>query len=128
MLKVFRNKIFMSMLVLICAMFAISTGYGQQSSEQYIPIGQSPGISNKTSIIGKIIEVKRADQSLVVESNNGRKTVKVTASTRFWLDRSKNKQSSLVSSYSDCEVGRTIEIKFKGEGQTIADWIKIEST
>lgn len=128
MQKVKLNKTILTTIALICALIMTSSGLAQQSSEQFIPIGQSPGISGKTSFIGKIIEVDPTTQSLVVENNNGRKNVKVTDSTRFWLDRSGVKQSNQLGDFRDCEVGDKIEIKFTGEEQDIADWIKIEST
>ncbi len=112
--------------LLFCALIGSSVSYGQQYTEQFIPIGQSPGISNKHSYIGSIIEIDRAANTLVVKSNQGTKTIRVISSTRFWLDRSKIKQPSLVASYSDCTVGSRVEVKHDRNDKNIADWIKIE--
>ncbi len=114
--------------LLFCALIGSSVSYGQQYTEQFIPIGQSPGISNKLSYIGNIIEIDRAANTLVVKSNRGTKTIRVISSTRFWLDRSKIKQPSLVASYNDCTVGSRVEVKYDRNDKNIADWIKIEST
>lgn len=114
--------------LLFCALIGSSVSYGQQYTEQFIPIGQSPGISNKLSYIGNIIEIDRAANTLVVKSNQGTKTIRVISSTRFWLDRSKIKQPSLVASYNDCKVGSRVEVKHDRNDSNTADWIKIEST
>ena len=127
MTKIFPGKVLIFTLLLIITLIGTSLSYGQQSSEQFIPIGQSPGISGKLSYIGSIVEVNRAESTLVVESNRGTKTIKVTPETRYWLDRSKTRQANRVSSYEDCEVGRKVEVKHAREDESIADWIKIES-
>ncbi len=114
--------------LLFCALIGSSVSYGQQYTEQFIPIGQSPGISNKLSYIGNIIEIDRAANTLVVKSNQGTKTIRVISSTRFWLDRSKIKHPSLVASYNDCTVGSRVEVKHDRNDSNTADWIKIEST
>lgn len=114
--------------LLFCALIGSSVSYGQQYTEQFIPIGQSPGISDELSYIGNIIEVDIAANTLVIESNRGTKIISVTASTRFWLDRSKIKQPSLVASFNDCKVGSRVEVKHDRNDSNTADWIKIEST
>ena len=128
MIKNIPGIVNMATMLLIITMMAASLSYAQQSTEQFIPIGQSPGISAGSSYIGRITAVDRTANTFVVESNSGAKTIKVVDSTRFWLDRSKSKKSSLVGSYADCEVGRMVEVKHDGEDKTIADWVKIEST
>ena len=114
--------------LLFCALIGSSVSYGHQYTEQFIPIGQSPGISNKLSYIGNIIEIDRAANTLVIKSNRGTKTIRVISSTRFWIDRSKIKQPSLAASYNDCTMGSRVEVKYDRKDKSIADWIKIEST
>ena len=101
--------------------------YGQESAEQFIPIGYSPGISDKYSFIGKIVDVDQETHTIVVDSNRGERMIKVTPMTRIWLDRSKRKRTNTVGSYSDCEVGRAVEIMHVHDDENVADWIKIES-
>jgi len=62
-----------------------------------------------------------------VESNRGMRTIRITPNTRLWLDRSKIKRASLTASYSDCEVGRTVEVMHVHDDENVAAWIKIES-
>ncbi len=101
--------------------------YGQETAEQFIPIGYSPGISDKFSFIGKIIDVDQDTHTIVVDSNRGERMIKVTPMTRIWLDRSKRKRTNTVGSYSDCEVGRAVEVMHVHDDENVADWIKIES-
>ncbi len=101
--------------------------YGQETAEQFIPIGYSPGISDKYSFIGKIVDVDQETHTIVVDSNRGERMIKVTPMTRIWLDRSKRKRTNTVGSYSDCEVGRAVEVMHVHDDENVADWIKIES-
>lgn len=126
MTKIFPGKILIITLLLVITLAGTSLSYAQQSSEQYIPIGQSPGISDKVSYIGSVVEVDRATNMVVVDSNRGRKSIKVAATTRFWLDRSKSKQANIEASYDNVEAGLKVEIKQDSKDQNLADWIKIE--
>jgi len=101
--------------------------HAQQAAEQFIPIGYSPGVSDKYSFIGKIIDVDQETHTIVVDSNRGQRVIKVTHMTRIWLDRSKVKRTNTVGSYSDCEVGRKVEVMQEHDNESVADWIKIES-
>ena len=101
--------------------------YGQETTEQFIPIGYSPGISDKYSFIGKIVDVDQETHTIVVDSIRGERTIKVTPMTRIWLDRSKRKRTNTVGSYSDCEVGRKVEVMYDHDNESVADWIKIET-
>ena len=101
--------------------------YAQETAEQFIPIGYSPGISDKYSFIGKIVDVDQETHTIVVDSNRGERIIKVTPVTRIWLDRSKWKRTNTVGSYSDCEVGRKVEVMHDHDNESVADWIKIES-
>lgn len=113
--------------LLICPFLGPTMTYGQQATEQFIPIGYSPGVSNKYSYIGSIVAVDREAHTIDVQSNRGMRTIRVTPRTRIWLDRSKIKQTNLVGSYSDCEEGRKVEIMHDPDDENVADWIKIES-
>lgn len=110
-----------------CAMVGMSSVYGQQTTERYIPIGQSPGISGKYSYIGEIVSVDAAAHTIVVSSDRGRKTIIVTPETKIWLDRSTLKQTNTIGSYDDCEAGRRVEVMHIRDDDGVAAWIKIET-
>ena len=101
--------------------------YGQETAEQFIPIGYSPGVSDKYTFIGKIVDVDQETHTIVVDSNRGERIIKVTPMTRIWLDRSKRKRTNTVGSYSDCKEGRKVEVMHDLDNEGVADWIKIES-
>ena len=123
-----RRRRSLAVLLISGSLLGSTLSFSQQTTEQYIPIGKSPGISDKYSYIGSIVSVDEQAQTIVVQSNRGSKTIRVTPTTRLWLDRSKSKRSNLEASYSDCEVGRTVEIMYDHDDHGVAVWIKIEST
>ena len=92
------------------------------ATERYIPIGKSPGVSR----IGVIEAVNVADRSIQVGGQVTAHWVRLTDQTRIWLDRSKLAESNLVGDFSDCQAGRTVEIRYDDESRTVSEWIKIE--
>ena len=99
---------------------------GQQTTERYIPIGQSPGISREYSYVGKIIAVDEEKRTIEVEDDRGKHTFQITEATEIWRDRSKRKRAAVTGSYSDCRVGRRIELMYTKADKKVARWIKIE--
>src|SRR5262245_12731849 len=94
-------------ITLLCA---TSYAHGQKATEQYIPIGQSPGISGRYTSIGPISEVNGRDQTVTIADPAGARTVKITNRTKIWLDRSKIRQSNLRGVFADLQKGRTVEV------------------
>ena len=122
-----RPRIWIALALAGIALLGVPVTDAQETTEQYIPIGQSPGVSGKYSYIGKIVEVDQVAHTITVQSERGTKTIGVIPATRIWLDRSKVKNTNVIASYSDCEVGRLVEVMYDHDNQEIADWIKIES-
>ena len=111
-------------LVLLCAS---SHAHGQKATEQYIPIGQSPGVSEKYyATVGKIADVNPQEQTVTVADPAGARTVKITEKTRIWLDRTKLKQTNVPGRFADLQKGRRAEIKYADERREIAEWVKVE--
>lgn len=123
----FKRRLSMAALFISSLMLGSIPTLGQQTTEQYIPIGKSPGISSKYTYIGNIVSVDEQARTIVVASNRGSKTIRIMPTTRLWLDRSKKKRTNMEASYSDCEVGRQVEVMYDHDNQTVAAWIKIES-
>jgi len=124
------KRICLSAVIAIVLMLSIiPIVYGQKSTEQYIPIGKSPGITRKYSMMGEIEQCDPATKSLTVISTYGKTTMKVTDETRIYLDRSKLRQRNIKGNFSDLQKGRKVEVKYKDpQNKTTADWIKIEIT
>lgn len=113
--------------IVTCGILSPALTHGQQSTERYIPIGKSPGVSDEYSYIGTITSVDTDEHTIEVDSNRGTRTIEIAENTRIWLDRSATKRSNMVGSYSDCQVGRKVEVMHMRGDESVADWIKIES-
>jgi len=114
----------------VVVLFAITAVSAQKLTERYIPIGKSPGLSGKHTIIGTVTAVDRPGKTLTCIYSGGSVTVKVDKNTKFWMDRSKQKLTNLDCSLGDCAMGRTIEIKFRNNErgpEAVAEWIKVEA-
>lgn len=122
------NIISTATLLLTIIFWWSSLSYAQQSTEQFIPIGKSPGISDKYSYIGNITAVNKQTNSFMMQTGNGETEITISPTTRIWLDRSKNKKTNIEASFDDCETGRTVEVMHNRDNKNIADWIKIESS
>ena len=113
----------------IALLGAISHAHGQKETERFIPIGQSPGVSQQLTSIGEIAEVDSQAQTITITEQAGRRTVKVAEKTRIWLDRTKLKQPNLSGSFADLQKGRRVEVKYADpERRQIADWVRVEMT
>jgi len=99
---------------------------GQQATEMFIPIGQSPGLSNKGSVIGTLESVDPGKRMVTISSPSGAQTVVITDRTLIWLDRSEQKQPNQNGAINDLQKGRKVEVKIrKGEPKAVAEWIKV---
>ncbi len=110
----------------VCALGAPFTN-AQQTTEQYIPIGQSPGVSGTQSYIGRVIAVDSGRQTISVDDRRGVHLIKVVETTSIWFDRSKANLQNRVASYDDCKVGARVEVMYEAGDETTASWIKIEA-
>lgn len=122
----------LSGLVAAAALLCASThAHGQKATEQYIPIGQSPGVSHphRYSTIGVIASVDPAVRTVTVADPAGPRTVRLTDKTRIFLDRSKLKLTNLAGTFADLQKGRLVEVKYLDpERREVADWVKVEIT
>jgi hypothetical protein len=103
--------------------------YGQKTTEQFIPLGKSPGVSNRQTIIGEIEQFDPQSQTLTVALPSGKQTYQLTDKTRIWLDRTKIQLTNLKGTTADLQKGRRVEVKYEApERKTVADWVKVEIT
>lgn len=113
--------------VAVALLGAISNAHAQKETERYIPLGQSPGVSQKYTSIGEISHVDPAARTVTITEQTGQRTLKITDKTRIWLDRTKLKQANLTGSFTDLQKGRRVEVKYEDpEQRQIADWVKVE--
>jgi hypothetical protein len=124
------------MLKVLMAAFAIgglllggtSSAYGQKATEMFIPIGQSPGLSNKISIIGTIETIDARARTMVVAGPSGRWDAMITDRTKIWLDKSKLRLPNQKGTLADLRKGLLAEVKYEeaGVNRGPADWIKVQ--
>jgi hypothetical protein len=104
----------------------------QRATELYIPIGKSPGISGKCSMLGTIDSVDTSEGVVYMHDSTGYYyEVQVGDETKIYLDKSELKLSNKVGSLADCKVGDYCEVLYQsrsrkksGEGE----WIKVRVT
>jgi hypothetical protein len=100
--------------------------YAQRSTEVYIPCGKSPGLSGKYSVIGKVETVKAGDSTITMKEGTALKSMRYTAATAIYLDKSKLKLQNKKGTWADVKPGMTAEVKYinnKPGGKV--EWIKV---
>jgi hypothetical protein len=97
MLKVVTGVVAIGVLLLA----AIPSAHGQKATEIYIPIGQSPGLSNKISIIGTIETIDARARTIVVAGPSGTWSATITDRTKIWLDKSKLRLTNQAGTFTD---------------------------
>ncbi len=103
--------------------------YAEKSTELYIPIGQSPGLSGKYTVMGKIDQVNPQNQTIKMSGASGSYTVKMTKRTFIYLDRSKDELSNIYGTLADCKAGDLVEVKFEDNSHSKPiEWIKVQKT
>ena len=106
-----------------------SNAHGQQTTEKYIPVGQSPGVSGVSSYIGQIESADASNRTVTVSGPEGARTIRVTEETSIWLDRSELRLTNQTGSMADLRPGRRVEVKYVDEETyETADWIKVVVT
>ena len=118
-------------IAMIAALVAVlNAAEAQRTTEQFIPIGRSPGLSDVVTYVGEIVAVDRGAGSLTLRrpGEAGTVTVAVVGETQIWLDRSSIGRPNLSGAIADLVPGSAAEIHFRDpEQRRIADWIKVQS-
>ncbi len=118
---------YLRLAIVVMALGGTLEASGQQATEMFIPIGQSPGLSNKSSLIGTLESVDPGKRMVTIASPSGAQTVGITDRTLIWLDRSQQKQPNQDGAIGDLQKGRKVEVKVrKGEPKAVAEWIKVQ--
>ena len=104
--------------------------YGQKATEIYIPIGESPGLSDELTYQGSIAGVDQEQRRLTVRDDAGSHVIQINEQTKIWLDKSALREKNEEGSFEDCRVGVQVEILYDhaaGEPY-VAEWVKIAVT
>jgi hypothetical protein len=99
------------------------------ATEQFIPIGQSPGPGVVAGTAGAVAEPSEAggEPIVSVEAASGGElgAYAVTPQTRIYIDRSAQGLPSLVGTIEDVQPGRVIEVRIADPETRAAEWIKV---
>ena len=114
-------------LVVLCVLIGGPTAvHAQRTTERFIPIGQSPGLSGQVTLIGAVQAVDRPGQVITIADSTGSYAVAYTERTEIWIDRSALNQPSLDGAAEDIQEDMRIEVKFVGNDRDApAEWIKV---
>lgn len=107
----------------------------QKATEIYIPIGKSPGLSGRQTIVGRVTSMSDRDHTITVQAPGRSWTGAVTKETNIYLDRSSLRLTNLYGSFADCPDGALVEIKYavakdgaKDKERPVIEWMKIQVT
>jgi len=118
---------YLRLAIVVVSLGSTLEAFGQEATEMFIPIGQSPGLSGKGSLIGTLESVDPGKRMVTISSSSGAQTVGITDRTLIWLDRSQQKQPNQNGASNDLQKGRKVEVKLrKGEPKAVAEWIKVQ--
>jgi len=117
-------------IVVLAGAFGAVAGSAQQTTEIYIPIGASPGLSGRHTSIGTVEAVNPTADTITMTEGTGTRVIHCTTATKFWLDRSRRHLTNQAGVLADCRAGSRIEVKYVGNDKSdaIAEWVKIEIT
>jgi hypothetical protein len=109
-----------ALLIALCLVSVVALA--QKSTELYIPIGKSPGLSKEIkTVYGPVSEI-RPDRSIVIFGY----TVKFTDKSEVYLDRSKVKKQNTYGTFDDIKLKKVVEAY--APTNNVIQWIKIETT
>jgi len=108
----------------ISANLVVGFALSHPETERYIPIGESPGISNSQSYIGKIETVDTQTHGFTMQVKGRMKNLRITGASKIFLDRSSQGKPNLIGIYSDCKPGRLVEVYRDAAGEIL--WIKVK--
>jgi hypothetical protein len=103
---------------------------GQKSNEILIPIGQSPGLSGKHTVIARVQSLVASDRSMtLMDATGGAVAVRPNAQTAIWLDRSHLKLPNRKGDFADLRKDMMVEVKFRNNDRAagVAEWIKLQA-
>jgi hypothetical protein len=97
------------------------------ATEQYIPIGQSPGADTVQGTAYATAEPATAGgaPTVSVDVAGDYQNYVVGPNTRIYVDRSAQGRPSTLGTIEDVQVGRVIEVRLADAATRVAAWIKV---
>lgn len=103
---------------------------GQKSNEFFIPIGQSPGLSGKHTVIARVQTLDTSDRSMTLtDAAGGVMTVRPNPQTAIWLDRSQLKLPNRKGEFASLRKDMVVEVKYRNNDRAagVVEWIKAQA-
>lgn len=118
-------------LVGVVALLACGAGAAaQEATERYVPVGRSPGLSGKYTIVGQIEAVRARAQTIAIAGPAGKWSAEITPRTKIWFDRSQLRQANVTGTFTDLRQGLTVEVKPEDHTRKTAggpaEWVKVQ--
>ncbi len=123
-----------SLLMVLGLLATASAAHAHKATEIYIPIGQSPGLSDKVTVQGFIETVDDHTMVMSVKGVFGRWRAVVTDRSKIYIDRSAQRRPNRYGTADDCKPRHFCEIRFvdddpealrRGGEPGEIEWIKI---
>lgn len=114
-------------LLAISALGLAGAAAAHPATEQYIPIGQSPGPGVVQGTAEPVAEPAAGGPPIVAVERSGAQVgaYVVTPRTRIYIDRSAQGLPNLVGTLDDVQPGRVIEVRIADPATREAEWIKV---
>lgn len=102
----------------------------QKATEMYIPIGKSPGLSGKYTVVGTITSFDADRNRLVVtDTSDVKHTFELLPASKIWIDRSPQKTPNRYGTRSDLRPGYLVEVMYVRRGTQVQkdkiEWVKV---
>jgi hypothetical protein len=113
------------------ALGGAASAHGQEATEMFIPIGQSPGLSGKVTVIGTLDAIDAGKRTITIVDGGATWSAEITDRTEVWLDRSKLRLPNQKGTFADLKKGLPVEVKYEDaarRGMGPARWVKVQPT
>ena len=119
----------LSIIFSVLVSVGLAAGF-QEATELFIPIGQSPNLSDDVTVIGTIESVDAEKRTIVVRTDGGSATATITEKTKLFLDRNRRKEPNRYCTFEEIREGARVEVLYEGRTRAAAgpaEWVKVES-
>jgi hypothetical protein len=116
-----------ALIVALASLAVIAAAVAHPATEQYIPIGASPGPGVVRGTATPVAEPASGGPPIVAVERAGEEigAYVVTPQTRIYVDRSTLGLPNLVGTLDDVQPGRVIEVRIADPATRAAEWIKV---
>lgn len=118
----------LAVLAAIAGFALTGAAFAHPATEQFIPIGQSPGGGTVQGTAGAVAAPASGDGPAVVQVVTPAAAAQdfvIGPETRIYIDRSAQGAPNVVGTIEDVQPGRVIEVRLADETTRVAAWIKV---